>query len=73
MGIYIFPIFLFGCTITAIVLMAVQQAADWAKDEAARKIPSPSVNAINESVTPELNFRQSNGQPESAETRSVVK
>jgi hypothetical protein len=36
MGIYIFPIFLFGCAMTGIVFLGVQQAADWAKDEAAR-------------------------------------
>jgi hypothetical protein len=36
MGIYIFPIFLFGCVVTGIVFLGVQQAADWAKQEAAR-------------------------------------
>lgn len=36
MGIYIFPIFLFGCAMTGIVFLGVLQAADWAKDEAAR-------------------------------------
>jgi len=36
MGVYIFPIFLFGCAVTGIVFLGVQQAADWAKDEAAR-------------------------------------
>ena len=36
MGIYIFPIFLFGCAMTGIVFLGLQQAADWAKDEAAR-------------------------------------
>jgi len=36
MGVYIFPIFLFGCAMTGIVFLGVQQAADWAKDEAAR-------------------------------------
>ena len=40
MGIYIFPIFLFGCVITGIVLLGVQQARTWAKDEAAKlKLP----------------------------------
>jgi hypothetical protein len=34
MGIYIFPIFLFGCAVTAIVFLGIQQARDWAKDEA---------------------------------------
>jgi hypothetical protein len=36
MGIYIFPIFLFGCAITGIVFLGVQQAVDWAQDEAVR-------------------------------------
>ena len=36
MGIYIFPIFLFGCAVTAIVFLGIQQAHDWAKDEAAQ-------------------------------------
>ena len=36
MAIYIFPIFLFGCAITGIVLIGLQQASDWAKDEAIR-------------------------------------
>jgi hypothetical protein len=44
MGIYIFPIFLFGCIITGIVLMGIQQSSDWAKDEAARKVESDSLN-----------------------------
>ena len=36
MGIYIFPIFLFGSAVTGIVFLGVQQARDWAKDEAER-------------------------------------
>jgi hypothetical protein len=38
MGVYIFPIFLFGCAITGIVFLGVQQTADWAKDESARNL-----------------------------------
>ena len=59
MAIYIFPIFLFGCAITGIVLMAVQQASDWAKDEVARKISAQSSYPINDRVSAELNARQS--------------
>jgi len=38
MSVYIFPIFLFGCAITGIVFLGIQQAADWAKDEALRRL-----------------------------------
>ncbi len=54
MGIYIFPIFLFGCAITGIVFIAIQQAHDWAKDEA-DQIRKAGLNTTNpssqESVT----------------------
>jgi hypothetical protein len=36
MGIYILPIFLFGCAMTGIVFLGIMQANDWAKDEAER-------------------------------------
>ncbi len=36
MGIYILPIFLFGCAMTGIVFLGIIQAHDWAKDEAER-------------------------------------
>jgi hypothetical protein len=36
MGIYILPIFLFGCAMTGIVFLGIIQANDWATDEAER-------------------------------------
>jgi len=42
MGLYVFPIFLFGCAITGIVVLGLQQARDWASTEAAQRIqPDP--------------------------------
>ena len=42
MGIYIFPIFLFGCAVTGIVFLGIQQARDWAKAELAVRRESDS-------------------------------
>jgi hypothetical protein len=58
MSIYIFPIFLFGCALTGIVFLGVQQAIDWAKDEAAR-----SQEASRSSENPRL-------RPKSVESQS---
>lgn len=64
MSIYIFPIFLFGCVITGIVFMAVQQASDWAKDEAARKVELESRYTSTERIASAPINGQPNRQPE---------
>ena len=54
MGVYIFPIFLFGCAMTGIVFLGVQQASDLAKDEAARNRETgrgPESSASHETPT----------------------
>ncbi len=49
---YIFPIFAFGLVITGIVFLGIQQAADLARDLAARPSQTESDLQNRESVKP---------------------